>query len=264
MNGSEAETRTELRGVDVAGPAEAQPVVFVHGVMFTRKMWVPQRESLADDYRVVAPDLPGHGALADEDFELEAGIRRLDDVVEAVAGGRATVVGLSLGGYVATAYARRHPEKVDALVISGSSANPVGLLEPLTRGVSAASEAVTESRLANRAVEAVAARWVKRRGLDHEAEREILESGFYPRQFGKAGFDLAGIDFRRAFASFSGPSLVLNGQWDLINRLGEDEHVLVAPNARLRVIEGAGHVCNLERPGAFVDAVERFALGRTR
>ena len=64
------------------------------------------------------------------------------------------------------------------------------------------------------------------------------------------------------FASYEGPSLVLNGQWDLVNRLGEDEHVLAAPNARLSVIEGAGHVCNLERPDAFVDAVERFALDR--
>ncbi|NHN57841.1 MULTISPECIES: alpha/beta fold hydrolase [Halorussus] len=253
---------TALRGVDVAGPAAAQPVVFVHGVLFTRKMWTPQRAALAGDYRVVVPDLPGHGALADEEFALERALRRVDEVVEAAAGGRATVVGLSLGGYVATAYARRHPEKVDALVAAGSSANPVGVLEPLTRAVSAASETVTESRLANQAVEALARYWVKRRDLDADVKREILASGFYPRQFGNAGFDLAGVDFRSAFGSFPGPALVLNGQWDLLNRLGEDEHVLAAPDARLRVIEGAGHVSNLERPAAFVDAVERFALDR--
>lgn len=255
-------TDAALRGVDIAGPAEAQPIVFVHGVLFTRKMWAPQREALADDYRVVVPDLPGHGALADEDFELERGIQRLDEVVEEAAGGRATVVGLSLGGYVATAFANRYPDKVDSLVISGSSANPVGVLEPLTRGVSAVSEAITENRVGNRGVAWLTKQFVKRLGLDDDAEREILESGFYPEQFGNAGFDLAGTDFRSAFASFPGPALVLNGQWDLLNRLGEDEHVLVGTNARLQVIAGAGHVCNLERPGEFVDAVERFAFER--
>jgi pimeloyl-ACP methyl ester carboxylesterase len=259
---SQETTETALRGVDVTGSAEAQPVVFVHGVVFTRTMWAPQREALADDYRVIAPDLPGHGALADEDFELERGIRRLDEVVEEVAGGRATIVGLSLGGYVATAYAHRHPEKVDALVVSGSSANPVGLLAPLTRGVSAASDAVTKSRFANRGVEWITRQWVKRLDLDDDAEREILKSGFYPKQFGNAVFDLAGTDFRSAFASFPGPALVLNGQWDLLNRLGERKHVGAGTNTQLQVIEGAGHVCNLERPGAFVEAVEQFAFDR--
>ncbi|EMA33868.1 alpha/beta fold hydrolase, partial [Halobiforma nitratireducens] len=44
-----------MRGVDVAGPPDAPALVFVHGAMFTRKMWAPQRDALADEYRVVAP-----------------------------------------------------------------------------------------------------------------------------------------------------------------------------------------------------------------
>lgn len=49
---------------DIAGPADARPIVFLHSVQLTRKMWLPQVEALSSEYRLIAPDLPGHGALA--------------------------------------------------------------------------------------------------------------------------------------------------------------------------------------------------------
>ena len=251
-------TATDLRGVDVAGPSDGEPIVFVHGVTFTRKQWVPQREDLADRFRYVALDLPGHGAEDDEEFRLDAAVERLDAVVEREADGEAAVVGLSLGGYVATEYARRYPEKVEVLVVSGSSANLVGLLETLTRIVSRVSNRATRSGLVQRAVGWLHARFVESLGLGPAAEAEIVGAGFYPRQFGLAGFELAGRDFRAAFAAFPGPALVLNGKWDLLNRLGEREHAAAAPDAVVAVLPGAGHVCNLERPDAYADAVRRF------
>ena len=96
MNGTQAETG--LRGVDVAGPPDAPPIVFVHGAAFTGKMWAPQRRVLSDEFRVVAPDLPGHGARADRDFRLGRAVDLLDEVIDEEAGGNAVVVGLSLGG----------------------------------------------------------------------------------------------------------------------------------------------------------------------
>ena len=249
---------SDIRGVDVAGPRTAHPIVFVHGVMFTRKMWGPQRDALADDYRVVVPDLPGHGARADEEFDMGRALAFVDEVVETVADGRATVVGLSLGGYVATAFANRHPEKVDGLVVSGSSANPVGALEPLTRGVAAAWNVVAGRRSGNWALRKVTERWVRGLDLPPTVEAEMLAAGFYPEQFGVAGFELAGTDFRAAFASYPGPALVLNGQWDLVNRLGERRHGAAGADAHVETIAGAGHVCNLERPGAFDGAIRRF------
>jgi pimeloyl-ACP methyl ester carboxylesterase len=250
-------TTGAVRGVDVVGPADAPDLLFIHGVVFTRKQWAPQRDALSEEFRVVAPDLPGHGARSGEQFRMERALEIVDDIVDDVAGGAAHVVGLSLGGYVATAYARRHPDKVESLVVSDSSADPVGLLGELTRVVSSVSNLATRSDLVDRAVSWLASRWVQRRDLRPKTRDEIVAAGFFPRQFGVAGFELAGTDFRDAFAAFPGPALVLNGKWDLLMRLGEDDHA-AAGDARVEVIDGAGHTSNLERPGAYSDVVRRF------
>lgn len=255
---------TDLPGVDVAGPPDRQPIVFVHGVMFTRKQWVPQRADLADEFRYVAMDLPGHGERADGDFRLGAAIDRLDEVIEQVAGGHAPLVGLSLGGYVATEYARRYPEKVDVLIVSGSSANLVGLMDVLTRVVSRISNRATDSDLVVRAVNWLHTRFVEALDLEVKEKREIIDEGFFPKQFGVAGFELAGRDFREAFATYPGPALVLNGKWDLVNRLGEKKHADAVSDVTVAVIPKAGHNCSLERPETYAGAVRRFVLSPRR
>jgi len=251
-------TETALQGVDVAGPEDAPSIVFVHGSVFTRKMWAPQRRALSDEYRVVAPDMVGHGTRGDEQFRFEPTVELVDEVVERAAGGNAILVGLSLGGYVATEYASRHPENVDGLVISGSSANPVEKMELVTRAVGGGSRLATRSDRVEGVVRRLAERWVNERQLPPEIKREIIDSGFYPRTFGDAGPYLAGRDFRAAFGSYPGPSLVMNGEKDLVMRKGEQDHAAAARDARIEVMDGAGHVCNLHRPRGYTSALRRF------
>ncbi|WP_122089000.1 alpha/beta fold hydrolase [Halalkalicoccus subterraneus] len=244
--------------IDVAGPEDAQPIVFVHGAMFTRKMWIPQIDALSEEYRVIAFDLPGHGTHANETFRMEPALDLLDEVVESAAGGHAILVGLSLGGYVSTAYASRHPEKVDGLVLAGSSANPVGSMELVTRVVGGASRLATRSDLIERGIQRAGKRWVQQRDLPEETKEEIIDSGIYPSQFGEAGPDLAGTDFRNALASYPGPTLVINGKRDRVMRRGEDDHAATGQNTYTAVIDGVGHISNLHRPEAFSDAIRQF------
>lgn len=256
-------SETDLRGVDVTGPEDAPDLVFVHGVLLTRKQWAPQRDALSGEFRVVAPDLPGHGVRSGEQFRMERALRIVDEAVEEAAGGRAHVIGLSLGGYVATLYANRHPEKVESLVVSDSSANPVGLLGSLTKLVSRISNRATESPLVRRGVKWIARRRIEGRDLARSVADEIVDAGFYPRQFGVAGLEIAGTDFREAFAGYPGPALVLNGRWDLVMRFGEADHA-AAGNARVGVLDRAGHASNLDRPAAYSDVVRRFVRADER
>jgi pimeloyl-ACP methyl ester carboxylesterase len=251
--------RTEMEGVDVAGPSGAQPIVFVHGAMFTGKMWAPQRDALSDEFRVIAPDLPGHGARSDGTFRLEPALELLDDVVDRLADGHAILVGLSLGGYVSTEYAGRHPEKVDGLAVVGSSANPVGRMELVTRAVGGASRLATRSDRVERGVRRADEKWVRERDLPPEIQEEIIEAGIHPRQFGEAGPDLRGKDFRMALAAYPGPTLVVNGSRDLVMQRGAEDHASAANDAYLASMDGVGHVCNLHRPEDFADAIRRFA-----
>lgn len=85
------------------GPADARTVVFVHGAGVFRRMRLPQLEALAGAYRVVALDLPGHGAAADDRFRFDAALDRLDRLVTG-ADGPVVLVGRSLGGYLAPAF----------------------------------------------------------------------------------------------------------------------------------------------------------------
>ena len=116
------------RGVLLAGPRGGPPVVLVHGTRMSRTVWHPVLAHLATTHRCAAVDLPAHGELADVPFTVE----RAADIIAAhartLAGEtgrqRATIVGLSLGGYVAIEAARRHPDVVAGLVLAGCSREP--------------------------------------------------------------------------------------------------------------------------------------------
>lgn len=254
--------RGGLEGVDVDGPADAQAIVFVHGAVFTRTMWLPQRQALADEFRVVAGDLPGHGTYGHETFRMEPAITRLRESIEATTDGSAILVGLSLGGYVATEYASRYPDDVDGLVLSGSSANPVRGMELTTRGFGGLARLLTRPDIARRGVEWLATRWVRNRNLSPDIEEAIIESGFYPTQFGDAGPDIAGQDFRQKLSTYPGPTLILNGENDKLMRRGERDHATAAQDARIEVLADVGHICNLHRPKTYTARVRNFARQR--
>ena len=249
----------EREGVDVSGPKDGEPVLFVHGTVFNRTMWEPQREALSREYRVIAPDLPGHGTQADEPFEMETAVRTLDRAVESLPNERVHVVGLSLGGYVATAFARRQPHKVDGLVLSGSSANPVRLLGLASKLVGKATILASKSGLVERVTNWLTGKYVRSRDIGPEAKAEIVDAGFDLRPFGEAGVEIAGRDFRGALETFPKPTLVLNGKWDLLMRLGARDHAEAAHDGYRSVIDGAGHVCNLDEPETYTAAVNQFA-----
>lgn len=242
-------------GIDATGPENAQPIVFVHGAIFTRKMWAPQRNALSDEFRVLAPDLPGHGARADQQIDLDQAVRLIEEVIDTHTDGSAIVVGLSLGGYVATELAYRSSDSVDGLVLAGCSANPVGGMKQLTRAVGGVSRLATRNDRVENAVRWAAKRWVNKRDLPQPVKDEIIDGGFYPRQFGEAGPELAGHDFRKSLARYPGPSLIVNGERDKIMRRGEEDHAKAAHNGRVVVIDGVGHVCNLHSPMEFTHAV---------
>jgi pimeloyl-ACP methyl ester carboxylesterase len=248
----------ESDSVDVSGPDDAPSIVFVHGAVFTQTMWAPQRDALSADRKVITLDLPGHGTRSDEDFEFDVALDLLESVVDEHATDELLVVGLSLGGYLATEYVHQHPDQVDGVVLSGCSVNPVDGMALLTRATGGITRLATRSDRVNRFVDKAAAKWVRKQDLSEEQKAEIVDSGFYPKQFGNAGPDLAGRDFRAALATYRGPSLILNGERDVVMRRGEGSHAAAAQHSQIEIIENAGHVANLPRPAAYTDKIRDF------
>jgi len=118
------------------GPADAPPVVLIHGMGFDGEMTYHRLAPLlADRYRVVIPD---HRTFGKSDwprgrYEISDLADDLAGVLDAIGIGAATVFGYSLGGMVAQELAYRHPRHVARLVLAGTAAVPIQRLRVLAR-----------------------------------------------------------------------------------------------------------------------------------
>lgn len=237
---------------DVAGPADAPAIVFVHGTRLSRSMWHGQVRGLQDEFRVLALDLPGHGVLAHEPFTVRGAADRVGRVIEDAAGGHAVVVGLSLGGYVGMDLAARRPELVRGLVLSGATAEPIGLRSRPYQALAWAMERWDGPRL-----DAVN-RWFFTRRFGPTVGGAISEGGFWSAGGAVALRSLIGERFADRLAAYPGPVLLINGAWDLPFRLFAPAFARRARDVRRLRLGRATHLANLDRPAAFNAAIRRF------
>lgn len=236
------------------GPPGAPAIVLVHGTRLSRGMWHPQLAALSGGFRVIALDLPGHGALRDRAFDWDEAVDEIARVIDEAADGRAVLCGLSLGGYLAIDVAARYPDKVAGLAISGASAEPRGLVMPIAIGWLA----YLMDRTSTPRLERINRSWFRRR-YPPATSNAVLAGGFGFAAGSAALRDLIGRDARASFASYPGPTLILNGQLDVPFRLGQGGFRRAAKDARVVVLRRATHLANLDRPSAYSSALARFA-----
>ena len=95
-------------------------VVLVHGSRLSSAQWAPQVPMLEPHVDVALVDLPGHGTRAAEEFTLARCVEVIDEVVRDGSEAPVVLVGHSLGGYAAMAYAAQHGSVLSGLVLAGS------------------------------------------------------------------------------------------------------------------------------------------------
>lgn len=251
-----SDTSVDASTFDSAGPSGGRAIVLAHGSVVTRTMWLPQLRGLSDAFRVIAPDLPGHGALAGVPFSFDASARELAALIEREARGRAVVVGLSLGGYAAIELAARRPDLVSGLVLSGCSRNFRGALGVYLKAISALMRRGWLAQ--SRAAAEKKTRALFPPELSDVAEAQIA-AGVYPEPLGAAFGEMAGRDFAARLRGYAGPVLILNGEKDSFARKGEKAFAAACREARIVVLPGAGHACSIQAPEAFNTAVREFA-----
>jgi pimeloyl-ACP methyl ester carboxylesterase len=101
------------------GPPDATPLLFLHGLGATKVSWLPNLVPLAEKYRLIVPDLPGHGESDKPrtDYTPRYFARSMRKLLETVGVEKAVVVGNSMGGRVALELAVRSPDRVTALAL---------------------------------------------------------------------------------------------------------------------------------------------------
>jgi pimeloyl-ACP methyl ester carboxylesterase len=244
------------------GPMDAPVLVFLHGTRRTRAMWHYQLAGLADTFRVVVVDLPGHGALADVTFRLAEASAMVGSVIDDAGGGRAIVVGQSLGGYVGMDLAARRPDQVAGLVLADATAEPRTIARRAPGTVGTYLLGVAAERLRVRS-----AGGARGEPPDERDPHAPGAGGAEPPATNgwlfKGGTRAAMAALREAFiprlAAYPGPTLLINGEDDHLFRRGEQAFLAAAANGRLEVIPGCGHLVNEDQPVAFNAVVRRFA-----
>lgn len=237
---------------DVDGPPDAPAIVFLHGSVLARQSWYPQVSRLRDTYRCVSVDLPAHGSLADRPFTLDVAVDGVIEAIDVAAGGRAVLVGLSLGGYVAIAVAARSPERVRGLVLAGATAEPGGIGGLLFRLF-----ALGLRVLPPRIVGWTSAHLVRTRLGPVEA-RVVGQGGMWLRGGALGVSALTGHRFRAMLRRYAGPVLVINGDLDLVMVLSERWFVHGVRDVTRRRLRRTTHLSNLDRPEEFSALVRRF------
>lgn len=242
-------------------------VVLLHAFPLSGAMWEYQRAALADGFQVLTPDLRGFGGSppGDDDPSLDAMADDVAALLDRLGLDQVVLGGLSMGGYVAMAFLRRHRDRVRGLVLADTKAG-----------------ADPEPARAKR--ERVAAR------LDAERSTDALVDEVLPALTGPTTKDsrpevvdrvtallracppaaaawaqramAARPDSLETLAGTDVPALVVLGAEDtLATREDADAMVTALPHGRLVVVEGSGHLTALEVPDELTAALRSFLDG---
>lgn len=254
--------RITVNGVRLAyddvgtGPA----ILFIHGFMFDRTMWRNQLVAL-EGWRRIAPDLRGMGLsdAPDGGYRMNVYADDLTALLDALGVERAVLCGLSLGGYIAFEFTRRHRERVTALVVldaraEGDTAERKASRNSMIARVRNGETAVVTAELASSFLADDTAADVRMR-LAAMMER-TSESGIV----GGLVTMRDRLDSRPLLRSIANlPTLLLIGRHDARTPQASMRSMAdQMPDARFKVISRAGHVPPLENPEETTDHLRRF------
>ena len=231
------------------------PVVLLHAFPLSSALWLPQLETLPADRHWIAPDTRGFGmSEASGALSME---RIADDVaalLDHLGHAQATLCGVSMGGYGAFAFLRRHAERVAALVLCDTRATADDPAGKLARRISAERvRADGTPAIVSQMLDRLVGDTTKRMRPGVYAKVEGMLEEALPASFARAQAAMASrADSTPLLGRISVPTLVVTGSEDVIIKPDDARALARAiPGARLEVIEEAGHLPSIERPEAF-------------
>jgi pimeloyl-ACP methyl ester carboxylesterase len=267
----------EIHGERLAYYDEGQgeAILLVHGMAGSSATWREILPRLAKRYRVIAPDLLGHGQSAKPrtDYSLGAFAVGLRDLLDELEVESATVVGHSLGGGIAMQFLYQHPDYCRRLILisSGGLGQDVGwILRLLSAPGAELVMPVIAPKLVLRAGDSVKS-WLSSMGLRSPRGAEIWNAY---SSFSDAQTRESFLRTLRSVVDYRGQSVSALNRLQLRSDLptlaiwGEDDNIIpvdhayaaleARPDCRLEVLPGVGHFAHVEAPTQVVDLIDEF------
>lgn len=257
-----------------AGPAEAPPVLLIHGFTASTLVWSEVLLPIAEaGFRVIAPDLIGFGFSEKPrkgEYTIEGHARMIVGLMDELGLERATMVGSSYGGAIAVACALDYAERVERLVLVGAVSNDDVKRRPLLRLAATPLVGEVISPLL------LDLRWMVKRHLRRNAvgnagwldEKRVTA---YHVPLRAADTQRAALSMLRGWSAerigreahlITQPTLLIWGEHDLEIPLSDGEHLhRQIPGARLIVFRRCGHLPQEEYPREFTALVTDFCKG---
>jgi len=242
-----------------------QALVLLHAFPLHSAMWEPQLKALSSSCRVLAPDLKGFGGsdapLERSEYSMDSYADELASFLDNLDLRRVVLAGLSMGGYVALAFLRRHRERVGALVLAdtraGSDAPEVAArrvaqqVEVAAGGVSAIAEMLLTTLVGE---------------YTHSHRRQLIEQVRSLMGDASPGGVIGALEAMRLRADATEelsrievPTLVVVGDQDVLSPPAIAEAMSSAIAAsRFALMRKSGHLSNLEAADQFNAALGAF------
>jgi 3-oxoadipate enol-lactonase len=235
------------------------PLVLAHAFPFDGRMWRQTAAALAGRARVITPDLRGfgHSELGPDAFSIADLADDLAALLDALNLPAAAVGGLSMGGYVALAFAQRHRNRLRSLILADTKA---AADTPEGRNGRAAAIALVEAQ----GVAAMLDRQIPHllsASASESLRAEVRSLGAQPARTVVAAIRALRDrpDRTAELPSITVPTLVVVGTEDALSPPAHAVAMAAAiPHARVAQIPGAGHLANLQNPDAFAAALMEF------
>lgn len=242
------------------GQRDGAPIVFINALGCDLRIWTEVAEILAPDFRVITYDKRGHGLSESGPDKCEMADYAADlmGLLDSVGAGRATIVGLSIGGVIAQQFYRQRPDRAAAFVLCDTAAK-IGTDESWDQRIAQVERGGVEE-----VADSVLKGWFTadfraRRSAEFTGIRAMLTRT--PRQgYLAACGALKRADLRPYAGRTGAPSLCLVGDEDGSTPIAlvKETAALIA-GSRFEIIEGAGHLPNVEKPSVVARLVAEHA-----
>ena len=237
------------------GPTEAPVVLLLHGFAADKDNWTRFSKKLTDQYRVIAPDLPGFGESArhlERDYSVSAQGDWLHDFAAALKLDRFHLGGNSMGGFIAAFYAYRYSSQVESLVLIDNA----GITSPNASEMQLALERGENPLLTSSAEDfdrllgfvAYKQPFVPWPAKGVLAQRSFEDSAFNRRIFDSYK-DARAVGLEPILADIKQPVLIIWGEFDRVLDVSSiDVMRPLLPQAKVVILQDTGHIPMLEHP----------------